>query len=158
MHPTARPATPDDLPVLARLYRELEVEQTALRPMWRLADGLAEPVEETLAAIVGSADPLLYVGLVDDVAVGFVWATVDDLLPQAGGLQVGTVRLIFTEPPARGVGVGEAMMAQVLGELRGRGVTMFDAKVSPGHRHAKNFFEAHGFSARLIVMHHDDER
>ncbi len=158
MHPTARPATPDDLPVLARLYRELEVEQTALRPMWRLADGLAEPVEETLAAIVGSADPLLYVGLVDHVAVGFVWATVDDLLPQAGGLQVGTVRLIFTEPPARGVGVGEAMMAQVLEELRGRGVTMFDAKVSPGHRHAKNFFEAHGFSARLIVMHHDDER
>ncbi len=158
MQPTARLATIDDLPALVRLYRELEVEQTALRPMWRLADGLAEPVGESLAGIVGSGDPLLYVGLVDGVTVGFVWATVDDLLPQAGGLQVGTVRLIFTEPPARGVGVGEAMMAEVLGELRGRGVSMFDAKVSPGHRHAKNFFEAHGFSARLIVMHHDDAR
>jgi hypothetical protein len=30
--------------------------------------------------------------------------------------------------------------------------------VSPGHRYAKNFFESNGFSARLIVMHHNDRR
>jgi hypothetical protein len=29
--------------------------------------------------------------------------------------------------------------------------------VSPGHRIAKNFFEANGFKARHIVMHHDAE-
>ena len=34
----------------------------------------------------------------------------------------------------------------------------FDVRVLPGHRLAKNFFEANGFSARLIVMHRDDDR
>ena len=59
---------------------------------------------------------------------------------------------------ARGVGVGEAMMSWILHEMRARGHHLFDAKVSPGHRHAKNFFESHGFAARSITMHHDDER
>jgi hypothetical protein len=40
--------------------------------------------------------------------------------------------------------------------LRERGITKFDAHVLPGHRLAKNFFEAGGFSARSIIMHHDD--
>ncbi len=48
------------------------------------------------------------------------------------------------------------MIRHVLEEFRGRGHRFFDARVSPGHRHAKNFFESNGFSARLIVMHHAD--
>jgi hypothetical protein len=43
-------------------------------------------------------------------------------------------------------------------KLRERGISKFDAHVLPGHRLAKNFFEAGGFSARSIVMHHDDNR
>jgi hypothetical protein len=46
----------------------------------------------------------------------------------------------------------------VLAELRQRGISKFDAHVLPGHRLAKNFFESGGFSARSIVMHHDDKR
>jgi hypothetical protein len=42
--------------------------------------------------------------------------------------------------------------------LRKRGISRFDAHVLPGHRLAKNFFEAGGFSARSITMHHDDAR
>ena len=29
-----------------------------------------------------------------------------------------------------------------------------DATALPGNRATKNFFEAHGFTARLLVMHH----
>ena len=158
MEPEARAATRRDLDELVRLYRGLEFEQTELRPLWRLADGLPEPIEEAFEGILASGDPLLWVGSLDDVVVGFLWATIDPLLPQAGGRRVGTIRLIYVEPDARGVGVGEAMMRAAMGELRGRGLRLFDAKVSPGHRAAKNFFESHGFSARLIVMHHDDLR
>jgi hypothetical protein len=56
------------------------------------------------------------------------------------------------------VALGETMRDAVLEELRSRGITKFDAHVLPGHRLAKNFFEAGGFSARSIVMHHDDNR
>ena len=38
-----------DLPDLVRLYRRLEEEMRELHEMWPLADGLAEPAEETLA-------------------------------------------------------------------------------------------------------------
>jgi hypothetical protein len=44
-----------------------------------------------------------------------------------------------------------------LTEHRALGIRLFDARVLPGHRLAKNFFEAGGFSARLIIMHHVDE-
>jgi len=47
-------------------------------------------------------------------------------------------------------------MAAAMASMRAEGLRLFDARVSPGHRAAKNFFEAHGFSARLIVMHHAD--
>jgi ribosomal protein S18 acetylase RimI-like enzyme len=64
--------------------------------------------------------------------------------------------MVYVTEAARGVGVGEAMLEAALAALRARGVRRFDAIVSPGHRLAKNFFEAAGFSARRITMHHDD--
>ncbi|MGH8874990.1 MAG: GNAT family N-acetyltransferase [Acidimicrobiia bacterium] len=156
MEVTARPATLDDLPVLEQLYRALEKEMVALHPMWPLAGGLAEPVPEALAAAVAESDTLLYVGEIDDCPLGFLVAQVESLLPQADGEEVGAIRLVFTDYEARQVGVGEAMRAAVMDALRERGVTKFDAHVLPGHRLAKNFFEAGGFSARSIVMFHDD--
>ena len=89
--------------------------------------------------------------------LGFLWARPEDLLAQAGGEQVGVIRLIFTELEARGIGIGDAMITSALDQLRGRGLRYFDARVSPGHRHAKNFFEANGFKARLIFMHSKDD-
>jgi hypothetical protein len=50
------------------------------------------------------------------------------------------------------------MRDYVMDLLRKRGISRFDAHVLPGHRLAKNFFEAGGFSARSITMHHDDAR
>ena len=40
---------------------------------------------------------------------------------------------------------------------RGRGCVGIDAIALPGHRAAKNFFEAHGFTARALAMHHQLE-
>jgi hypothetical protein len=65
---------------------------------------------------------------------------------------------VFVEFEAREVSVGEVMRDYVLEEMRSRGISKFDAHVLPGHRLVKNFFEAGGFSARSIVMHHDDNR
>jgi GNAT superfamily N-acetyltransferase len=157
MEVTSRAATVDDVDAIVGLYRDLEAEQTAIKPMWPLADGLAEPVRDAIVAVLGDDDSLVVLGAIDDVPLGFAWARSEDLLPQAGGSRVAVVRLIFTAHDARGVGVGEAMIARVLDHFRSTGHTLFDARVSPGHRHAKNFFEANGFSARLIVMHHADE-
>ncbi|MFP4074669.1 MAG: hypothetical protein ACLFVZ_11595, partial [Actinomycetota bacterium] len=65
---------------------------------------------------------------------------------------------IFVDPEAREVALGEEMRELALEILRDKGIAKFDAHVLPGHRLAKNFFEAGGFSARSIIMHHDDKR
>ena len=155
---TARSASAGDIEELVRLYRELQREMVALHPMWPLADGLPEPIEESFLAAIDDSDSFVYLGLVEDVPFGFLLARVEELRPQAAGEQVGVIRLIFVEQQAREVAVGEVMRDKVMAQLRDRDISKFDAHVLPGHRLAKNFFESGGFSARSIVMHHDDER
>jgi hypothetical protein len=149
-------ATPDDVPSLTRLYRGLETEMTALHPMWPLADGLPEPVDETFRRLLEDPEVVVALGELDGYPFGFVVARVEEILPQAGSETIGSIRLVFVEQEAREVALGETMRDYVMDLLRERGITKFDAHVLPGHRLAKNFFEAGGFSARSIIMHHDD--
>ena len=78
------------------------------------------------------------------------------MLPQAGGERIGVVRMVYVEDDARMVGVGAAMLDGIMSWFRSRGLRRFDAVVSPGHRLAKNFFEAAGFTARRITMYRHD--
>ncbi len=155
---TVRRATRADVELLTGLYRALEEEMTALSEMWALADGLPEPVDETLGELASAEETVVLIGEIDGVGVGFIVAHVAELAPQAKGERRGVVPYVFVEQAARGVGVGEMLLDRALDELRRRGIRRFDAHVLPGHRLAKNFFEAAGFAARSIVMYHEDER
>ena len=158
MRVITRPADAADLPALMRLYRGLEAEMTALHPMWPLADGLAEPVESSLERLLGDPEALVVMGEIDGYPFGFAMARIEEILPQAAGERIGSIRLIYVEPEAREISLGEEMRDHLIDELRRRGISRFDAHVLPGHRLAKNFFEAGGFSARAIIMHHDDHK
>ena len=157
MSVTARVAGTEDVPSLLRLYRGLETEMTTLHPMWPLADGLAEPVESSFEALLADPDAIVVIGEIDGYPFGFTAARVEEMLPQAQDEKVGSIRLIYVEPEAREIALGEEMRDVVIDLLRRRGISKFDAHVLPGHRLAKNFFEAGGFSARAIVMYHDDD-
>lgn len=154
----ARHATTDDIEDLVRLYRGLESEMTDLHPMWPLADGLNEPVADSLRDLLADPDTTVLIGQIDGYPFGFLVARVEGLLAQAGDVRVGAIRLVYVDEAAREVGVGEIMRDMAVGGLRERGIARFDAHVLPGHRLAKNFFESGGFSARSIIMHHDDDR
>lgn len=150
---TARLARTDDLGAIGRLYCLLEEEMAALRPTWPMAEGLPAPVATALAGLLEAGDWEVVIGQLDGVTVGFLAWRDEEMLPQAQDARIGSVRFIFTEAPARGVGIGEAMMTEFFAGTRRRGIDRFDAHVSPGHREAKNFFEANGFKARSIIMH-----
>ena len=148
-----RKASPGDLPELIRMYNLLEEEMRALHEMWPLADGLDEPVSESLAALVTSPASEVFLGLIEAVPVGFLISHMQDLLPQAESERVGVVKIVFTEMEARDIGVAEALLDAAIDDMTGAGAERFDAPVLPGHRRAKNFFERSGFSARSITMH-----
>jgi GNAT superfamily N-acetyltransferase len=156
MEVTSRPAVPADLPQLIDLYGPALAEQVELREAWSVAEGLPEPIDDALRDLLADESSVVRVGMIDDVVVGFIWARAEPLLPQAGGEEVGVVRIVYVDQPARTVGVGEVMLQATLEELRSRGIARFDAIVSPGHRLAKNFFESADFKARRITMYHRD--
>mgnify|MGYP001825407705 CR=1 FL=1 len=157
MEITVRPAVNADIFRLVSLYKEMEIEQVQRKPIWALTDGLDERFDMSLFHAVSADESWVLVGEIDGATVGFLWATLEEMLDRAEGARIGRVRLIYTEPEARGVGVGHAMLEAVLAELRSLGIRHFDAPVGPGQRAAKNFFEAHEFAARSIIMHHTDD-
>jgi ribosomal protein S18 acetylase RimI-like enzyme len=153
-----RPAVNGDIFRLVSLYGILESEQTARKPIWALTDGLDERFDLSLFHAIEKPDSFVLVGELEGVIVGFLWATIEPMLERAGGARLGRIRLIYTEPEARGVGVGHEMLETALADLREQGIAHFDAPVGPGQREAKNFFEGHRFAARSIIMHSSDER
>jgi GNAT superfamily N-acetyltransferase len=153
MQVTARPATHDDLSTVESLYRALEAEMRDLHEMWPVTDGLSEPVTDALSEAIDDARTVVLVGEVDGVPFGFLLGRLEGTLPQAEGETIGSIRLVFVEQIAREVGVGEVLRDTAVEWFRANGARRFDAHVLPGHRLAKNFFEAGGFSARSIVMH-----
>lgn len=150
---SVRTATHSDLAEVVELYRALSEEMLGLEEMWHRLEALDEPAESALAEIMADPDEALIVGLVDGVLFGFLHGVVVETLPHIDG-EVGAVRIVYTLPAAREVGVAEALLAEFMSRSKDRGIKWFDAHVLPGHRLAKNFFEASGFSARHIIMSH----
>ena len=156
MSVAARHATMTDVPELLRMYAELSAEQSAIRDIWPYADGLDDPIDASMTSLIHDERATTVMGEIDGVTVGFLSAVEEPLLEPLSERYVGVVQFIFTDHEARGVGVGAAMLDLAMERLASRQVDLFDARVSPGHRLAKNFFESNGFKARSITMHRSD--
>lgn len=152
MDEAARPATEHDIARMAELARQAiaELEPTRGGVVWAAREARREPIEQGLASAVSDDGARVVVGSIDDVVVGYGVVRVETM---AGGGTLGVVTDIFVEPGARGVGVGEEMMRDMVEWCSQRACIGIDAMALPGHRAAKNFFEEFGFTARQIVMH-----
>jgi GNAT superfamily N-acetyltransferase len=148
----ARPATRDDLARVAELVRAVTEELAPMRggAIWRAQEGRPEPIEQDLEKLLDDPGALLVAGTIDGVVVGYAAVRTERL---HDGSLLGVIDDIFVEEGGRGVGVGEAMMADVVQWCEDRDCVGIDAMALPGHRETKNFFEESGFTARKLVMH-----
>ncbi|MFN2607872.1 MAG: N-acetyltransferase family protein [Acidimicrobiales bacterium] len=153
MSEASRPADQADVARLAELARMAIEELAAQRggAVWRAGEARAEPVEDGLAAAVADPASLVVAGTVDGVILGYAVVRLEVL---GDGSRLGVVDDIFVEDGARGIGLGEAMMDDLMGWSVARGCFGMDAMALPGARLTKNFFEESGFTARKLVMHH----
>lgn len=62
------------------------------------------------------------------------------------------IDLLYVEPEAREIGIGNEMMLCVIAQLRERGVSTINAAALPGDRSTKNLFERHGLVAQMITV------
>lgn len=144
----ARPATVDDLPVVAAMIDSARPELLEQRggAMFLVAEAPAlTPVEDQL----DDPDAVVLVGTYDDVVLGVAtmeFVTLED------GRCVGRVGRLLVDAEARKSGIGEAMMIQLLDACAVKGCMGIESMALPGDRHTKNFFESFGIKARMLVV------
>jgi GNAT superfamily N-acetyltransferase len=89
------------------------------------------------------------VGLLDTWVAGAALCRVEG----RGTDRRGVLDLCFVEPGARELGLGQLLLEGSLDWFRSQGCSGVDGTAHPGDRAAKQFYEAAGFKARLLVMH-----
>ncbi len=110
---------------------------------------LALPAE-SLARYLYEPDRLLLAGTYDGVEVGVGAARVER---RHGAGRLGVVDLLYVEPPARRVGVGDSLVEALVVWALEQGCAGLDATALPGDQASKAFYESHGLTARAIVLH-----
>jgi GNAT superfamily N-acetyltransferase len=148
----SRLATVDDLADLERLAAAAVAEQREGRGgwVWSQREIRPEPYAASLLAALDDPAAEVWMGMFGDVAVGYAAAHVESL---RDGSPLAVCDDLYVEPDARGVGVGEALMSDVVAWATARECIGIDGWVLPGNRASKNFFETFGFTARGIVVH-----
>lgn len=147
-----RPAEASDVPRLAELVGQAITELRGGRggEVWARHRARSVPYEPRLERELADPDHLVVVGTLDGVPLGYAVARVEAL--SDGGL-LGVVDDLYTEPGARGIGLGELMMHALVDWCTERGCFGVDSMALPGDRHTKNFFEAFGLVARGLIVH-----
>lgn len=158
----AREARPADLDRVAVLAAQVTEEQWPTRGGELLArrEARPRPARDWLAEAIERPDHRVLVGTITvdgstgegsaEVIVGYALARLETL--RDGG-ELAVVEEIYVEPGARGVGVGEALMDDLLAWATQRGCLGIDSIVLPGAREPKNFFERYGLVARALLVH-----
>ncbi len=149
----ARVATVDDLDVIVALAELALEEQRSGRGgrIWAVRETRPAPFELSLRQAIHDPDQEVFVGtLDDDVIVGYAAVRAEHL---RSGETLGVVDDLIVEPDARAIGVGEALIGQVIAWCDQRECVGIDSHALPGNRATKNFFETWGFKARLLVVH-----
>jgi GNAT superfamily N-acetyltransferase len=155
-----RVATEADLSELVRLAELARGELGEERggPMWQLLHGRPDPLPDTLTADLTEAATdhgVVLLGLWADAPAGYAAAHREQL---GDGTSIAVVSDVYVEAGFRGVGLGDAMMTELIAWAAAHGCRGVDALALPGMRHSKNFFERFGLVARAILVHRDLEK
>lgn len=137
-----RPATPDDVPLLLDLVRELAAYE-------REPDAVETTTEMLHAALFGPAPVAsAHVAELDGVPVGFaLWYVTFSTWKGVPGLWLED---LFVRPEARGSGLGRALLAELAAVCVARGYARFEWWVLDWNT------PAHGFYASLGARPEDE--
>jgi len=149
MGPAVRLAGPDDAAQLERLGLVASHELRDAKGGADLLRSVGRPPRSLL--ILEDAGAIQFVGLIGGEVVGTLGMV---KIVHQDGTTTGDVQSLFVEPPARSVSVGEALVQHAVAYASQRGWAGIDAFALPGDRVTKNFFEAFGFTTRLLTVHH----
>ena len=135
---SVREAGPSDAGRVAELRRRARTEAATRRGGPELAQATPDELPSESTVLVAE---------VDGVALAYAVVRVQGT--------TAVLHELFTEPRARDVGLGHALLGAAEQRARDRGCTALESVALPGDRDTKNFFESHGLRARLLVVHRE---
>ena len=133
-----RPAGPEDDAQCQALFEAARAEMAARRGGAELLGG-SWPVE---------AEHQVLLGTFDGATLGIAAGWID---PAEEG-PTGRLACCYVEPGARGVGLGSALLEELVRWFSDQGCVAVDAPALPGDRATKQLLEQSGFRARLLVL------
>ena len=148
---SARIARPDDVDRVLELLGALVVDLSSARGGAPAATALVDVLQpgelaKRLSLPEGGG---VIVGTFDCLVVGL--ALVD--LPGEADGGAAWVRALYVEPEMRRVGVGEAVLDEVIRIAEAHRASALEVPALPGDSATKSFLETMGMRARLLVMH-----
>ncbi|MEI2637948.1 MAG: GNAT family N-acetyltransferase [Microthrixaceae bacterium] len=154
MEVVARGATLADLADLVRMDTALRDSYQSLRggALYILRNHRQRPVDASYVHDIADDDAVVLIGSLDEVVAGFGAARIVEL---EGGYRLVELTEIFVDPEMREVGIGAAIMGQILEWAESKSADGIDSHAMPGDRSTKNFFESNGLVARAIKVHKD---
>ena len=154
MQPSTRLAGAEDVPELVRLDLLARTHMGAHKggETYLVTTVRPEPTGVSFLEDLGHPQRRVLLGCLGDSAVGYAVATTNEL---RDGRLIADIGELFVEPDARGVGVGESLMGELVRWATEAGCIGIDARALPGDRSTKNFFESFGLVARAITVHRD---
>lgn len=148
----ARPATEADLDALVTLFVAAADDLADARGAdIYFAREAPVPTRHELGELIAATDTCVLVGTLDDQVVGGAVAATERL---RDGRVLGVIRVLHVDREAREVGVGDELLQALVAWCADRGAVAVDSLALPGERATKNFYEAAGFKARLLTVHH----
>ncbi|MEC7873292.1 MAG: GNAT family N-acetyltransferase [Actinomycetota bacterium] len=152
MKESVRAALSTDLETLVEFATQAVAEQDENRGgyIWSGRETRNSPYFASFEATLHDPDQIIWMGMIDEVPVGYAVSKVELL---RSGEILGQVSDIWVEPQARSVGVGEALIEAIISWCTERNCVGIDSMALPGNRATKNFFETFGFKARLLTVH-----
>lgn len=146
-----RQAEERDIARCADLLREARRASAGVRgapALW----GSAAIGEDEIRGWLSNPSCAVLVGLFDEEVVGVAAG-------RRGPARSGTrdlacsIDCCYVEEGARGVGVGTALVEELVEQFTRWGCTEVDAVALPGDRATKQLYERSGFKARLLTLH-----
>lgn len=152
MNESVRVATVADLEMLADFATQGVAEQHENRGgyVWSRRETRSRPYLASFEAALHDPDQTIWIGMIDDVPLGYAVSRVE--LLRTGEI-LGQVSDIWVDPEARSVGLGESLIGSIISWCTERNCVGIDSMALPGNRATKNFFETFGFKARLLTVH-----
>ncbi len=150
---TIRPATPADVPAMARMASALVRQHHAVDPHRFM---LPEHVEGGYRWWFDREirDPAVVMRVADDGArlVGYTYGRLEERDWNALREACGALHDIFVEESARRAGVGAALLEATLAGLRGLGAPRVVLSTMWGNAAAQRLFERAGFRRTMVEM------